>query len=55
MLLSLLSHYVCLYISLNRFAGILYPLTCAVERRATDCRIEQAGKGSANNDGLGLA
>jgi hypothetical protein len=43
-----------LYLSLNRFARIMYQLMRAVERHATDRRIEAAGKGSSNNDGLGL-
>jgi hypothetical protein len=42
-------------LSLNRFAGTLYQLMRAVERHATDRRIEPAGKGSSNNDCLGSA
>jgi hypothetical protein len=42
-------------LSLNWLAGILYRLTCAVERHTMDGRIEPAGKGSAKKVPLGLS
>jgi hypothetical protein len=44
---------VCRRLSLNRFGRIMYQLMRAVERHATDRRIEPAGKGCANNASLG--